>query len=119
MNDKRSIPVAQYDGKTLVAKYRNITLAAEMSGAQPAHIGKVTNGVRNTAGGFHWKTLTSFDGKLSNKRTGIVQKDTGGNVLAVYSDLDAAAYMTGISKDKIEAVMEGTKRSVSGYIFAS
>ena len=115
---KKVIPVAQYDGKSLVAKYASISVASTMNGVQNAHIGKVANGLRNTAGGFVWKSLNNFNGTLSPRCVGIVQTDRDGNILAAYADLATAANLTGISESKISAVLLGTRRSVNGYIFS-
>lgn len=111
-------PVAQYEGKTLLAKYSTIATASTLNGIQPAHIGKVANGLRNTAGGFSWKSLSRFNGKLSPKHTGLVQSDLEGNVLAVYADVDTAAALTGINAKTISSVVSGSRRSVNGYIFS-
>lgn len=110
-------PVAMYEGKTLVAKYTSIAYAAEMTGTQPAHIGKVANGLRESAGGYGWKSLKTFGSKLSPKRPGIAQCTKDGDVIAVYADADTASSLTGIKTNQINDVVKGSKSSAGGYVW--
>lgn len=108
---KKSIAVSQYEGKKLVAKYRSIAEAASLTGVQPAHIGKVANGLRNTAGGFNWKSMKTFSSKMKN---GVTQTDSKG-VLAVYADADIAARYTGVRASAISKALSGKSRTAGGF----
>jgi len=110
----RNVAVSQYEGKTLVAKYRSISEAANTTGVQPAHIGKVTNGIRKSAGGFSWKSLNSFSGKM---KSGVTQSDSSG-ILAVYASPDLAAKFTGVRLSAINKVLSGSGKSAGGYSWA-
>jgi len=113
----RNKSVAQYEGKTLLAKYTSIANAAFLTEAQPAHIGKVANGLRNSAGGYGWK-FTNNSNRLSKNVPGILQIDTDTDeVVAVYRDVDTAATLSGLSATKINRVLTGSSKSVSGYTF--
>jgi DNA endonuclease I-HmuI-like, NUMOD-like domain len=111
----RNIAVSQYNGKKLVAKYRSITEAAEMTGVQPAHIGKVANGIRNTAGGFSWKSTKTFSPKMKN---GVTQSDSTG-AIAVYADLDLASSFSGVTRKSIDKVLSGKGKMAGGYLWSA
>lgn len=114
----KNVPVAQYEGGTLLAKYPSITDASALTGTQRAHIGKVASGIRKTAGGFAWKSMKNFTGRLSPRNAGITQMDRSGNVLAVYANVGAASRVTGIAEGRIEKVLVGNGRVAGGSLWA-
>ncbi len=113
----RNKAVAQYEGKTLLAKYPSIANAAFLTETQPAHIGKVASGLRNTAGGYVWN-FTGSTKRLSKNVPGILQIDNEtDDVVAVYRDVDTASTLSGLSVAKITRVLSGAGKTVSGYRF--
>ena len=111
---KKSIAVSQYQGNKLIAKYRSITEAATLTGVQPAHIGKVASGIRKTAGGFSWKSMKSFTGKM---KSGVTQSDANG-VVAVYANPDIAAKISGVRASAINNALSGKRRTAGGFSWA-
>lgn len=107
--------VSQYENGKLIARYSSITTAASIVGAQPAHIGKVAAGKRNTAAGYSWKYTPSLSDRLTKARKGVTQLDTDGNVVAVYESAELAATLTGIKLERINKVLAGNSRSAGGY----
>jgi len=113
----RNKAVAQYEGKTLLAKYSSISYAAYLTETQPAHIGKVANGLRNTAGGYVWN-FTGSTKRLSKNVPGVLQIDNDtDDIVAVYRDVDTASNLSGFSSTKINNVLSGVSKTVSGYRF--
>jgi len=116
MSNKKNVQVAQFNKNgELLAKYASLTEAAYWSEAQVAHIGKVANGKRKTAGGFIWKNvgktaLTPF----TTRTVGVRQTDEDGNIVAVYATPEIAATMTSISAKRITKAMT-SKRKTAGY----
>jgi len=115
MLNKKNVQIAQYNKNgELLAKYASITEAAYWSETQVAHIGKVANGKRKTAGGFIWKNAPAALSPLTAREVGIRQTDTDGNLVAVYATPEFAATMTDISAKRITAAVK-SGRMVSDY----
>lgn len=114
MNTKQ---VAQYVGNKMVARYFSITDAATLTSTQRAHIGKVCNGIRKTAGGSTWKYTRINGSKLPVGS--VIQYDvTTGDAVAVFANLNTASEILGIPSAKIERVLSGASKKVNGYTFA-
>jgi len=116
MLNKKNVQIAQYNKNgDLLAKYASITEAAYWSETQVAHIGKVANGKRKTAGGFIWKNVgqTALT-PLTARIVGIRQTDTNGDLVAVYATPEIAANMTQISAKRITKAMN-SNRKIAGY----
>lgn len=111
--------VSQYEEGKLIARYASIKTAATVVGAQPAHIGKVAAGKRNTAAGYGWKYTTKLSDRLTKARKGVSQLDSDGNVVAIYESANLAASLTGIKLDRINKVLAGTSRSAGGYTWVA
>ncbi len=118
MNKSNTIPVSQYLGGKLVAKYPSIALASSLTNVQPAHIGKVANGLRKTAGGFSWKSSKKFSNKFTSKLFGVSQLDLNGNVLAIYESALSASTATGVSEKTINKVILGKSSRAGGFVWA-
>ncbi len=113
-------PVSQFRDGVLIARYPSIAVAAFLSETQPAHIGKVASGLRETAGGSTWRFDRVFKTRLTKSNLGITQvdlEDGGGTVIALYDSVQTAAIMSGLSVRQINAVMIGERKSVDGYSF--
>lgn len=87
--------VSQYEGKTRVATFASIAVAAELTGAQRAHIGKVANGIRNTASGYVWRNA-----KGTSKKDQVVLMNDG-SVVATFPSIEALSLVTGTSVKEI------------------
>lgn len=114
-------PVSQYDvSGNLIARYPSIAVAAFLSEVQPAHIGKVAAGLRTTAGGYTWKTNSRFTRKLTATNPGILQIDVENDddLLAVYSDVETASLMSGLTEVQIARVLAGVQATIDGYTFS-
>ena len=119
MSNRKLVPVAQYEGTTLLAKYPSISMAALTTNTQPAHIGKVTSGKRNKAGGYQWKSMKAFDGeKLTPKLTGVIQTSLAGDILAVYADAEVAAKITGVNLKQLNKVLSGNGKRAGGFLWS-
>lgn len=114
----KSKVVSQYNGTHLIAKYSTVALASELNDVQPSHVGKVANGLRNTAGGFRWrfpKTVNLSRG-LSSVNRGIGQIDVEtGEIVAVYESIDMASTITGFRRASINNSTTKLGRSAGGF----
>jgi DNA endonuclease I-HmuI-like, NUMOD-like domain len=112
-------PVSQYRDGVLIARYPSIAVAAFLSETQPAHIGKVAAGLRETAGGFYWEFAQSFGVNLTRTNSGLSQIDleNDGSVVALYDSIETAALMSGLTITQINKVLSGNRKSVDGYTF--
>lgn len=116
---KQKKVVSQYSGKTLLARYSSIAVAADFVGAQPAHIGKVAAGKRNSAGGFQWKYSNTISDKLTRSRKGITQFNDAGDIVAVYESVETAAKITGMTAKRIAKALGSKTGKAGGYIWKS
>ena len=115
MLNKKNVQIAQYNKNgDLLAKYASITEAAYWSDTQVAHIGKVANGKRKTAGGFIWKAAPAALSPLTARDLGVRQTDADGKLVAVYSTPEFAETMTEISAKRITAAVK-SGRLMSEY----
>ena len=115
MTNTKNVQIAQFNKNgELLAKYASITEAAYWSDAQVAHIGKVANGKRKTAGGFIWKTAPAALSPLTTSTKGVRQTDAAGKLVAVYATPEIAATMTTISAKRITAAVK-SGRLMSEY----
>jgi hypothetical protein len=119
MSNSKRVPIAQFSGSRLVAKYPSITEASLITSTQKAHIGKVANGLRKSAGGYQWKHLKNFTNRLSPRNAGIAQLSKDGSVLAVFADVATASALTGVSEARITKVVLGSGRVAGGYMWAN
>ena len=118
MRNRKAVPVAQYEGTTLLAKYPSISMAATTTKTQPAHIGKVTNGLRPKAGGYQWKSMKAFNGKLSTKLDGVVQTSLSGDIIGVYANAEVAATITGVNLKQLNKVLSGNGKRAGGFLWS-
>jgi len=117
MSKSNTVQIAQYNKNgELLAKYASLSEAAYWTSTQVAHIGKVANGKRKTAGGFGWKHTNTIE-TLTNNTKGIRQTDEAGNTIAVYSTPEFAASMTEVSAKRIMAAVS-SKRKLAGYLWS-
>lgn len=107
---KQSVSQFSSDG-LLLAKYPSITAAGLATGTQVAHIGKVCNGKRKTAGGCSWNYNKSFTTAMRGKGTALVQSDLNGIVLAVFTNPAAAATVTGLKEAAIDRLLSSGRAS--------
>ncbi|MBT8449171.1 MAG: hypothetical protein KJO69_05750 [Gammaproteobacteria bacterium] len=113
------VPVTQYRNGKAIAKYPSITVASRFTKVQPAHIGKVAAGRRNTAGGFSWKSSKSFTDRFSPRNAGVSMMNKDGQVLATYASAEIASEMSGVALKGITKVITGAGRIAGGYRWAS
>lgn len=101
----------------LLARYPSLSNASTFSEAQVAHIGKVVNGKRTTAGGYSWKTINSLGTVLTGKVRGVQQIDVlSGEIVAIYNSLETSSLMSGITSSKIQRSIDG-RGAPEGYRF--
>jgi hypothetical protein len=114
--------ITQYDGRKIVARYSTIMTASRVTGTDQSHISKVARGVRNTAGGYKWRYARGNIFNSLKRPGGVVQLDKTGNIVAIYSDMNYAAQLSGSNIDRIadsmySYYMTGRGRIVKGYRF--
>lgn len=113
--------ITQYEGTKIVARYATIMTASRLTGADQSHISKVARGRRETAGGYRWK-YTRGDMLTRTRPGAIAQLDKTGNVVAIYSDSEYAAQLSGSKHNRIlDSLFNyyngGRGRIVNGYRF--
>lgn len=119
MSDNKKVKIAQFDksGK-IIARYMSLSEASTRTGVQVAHIGKVANGKRLSAGGFVWKHVTGNMDKLNRTTRGIRQTTKDGITVAIFSDADTAASMVkGVTAKRIITAITSDK-IVAGYLWS-
>jgi len=112
--------VSQYVGNRLVAKYNSVTTASGLTSVQQAHIGKVANGIRTTAGGYAWSfpKTTDLAKGLTRKNRGIGLMDSHGNLVSIFENVDTASEILGYTTSRISNSLMNNKR-VRGLVFVS
>ena len=110
------------DGSEFLRTFGSIEEAAEASGAQSEHIGKVCRGKRKTAGGFHWKFVHPEDQETKKilEFTKIQQWSFDlTTLIAEYDTIKEASETSGAECSSISRCCKGKGRSAGGFKWKS
>lgn len=98
-----------------VAAYKSAYLANAMSMVPYSTIKHAINGRKSRE--FTWKELATLSNVARRKNT-VKQTDTvTGELVAVFSDIETAAELNGVSPSAITRVISGGRKSLMGYTF--
>jgi group I intron endonuclease len=117
-SNRKEVQQWSKDGSEFIRTFPSIEEAAKDSGAHGEHIGKVCNGSRKTAGGFHWKFVNQDD--IQNKEvlkfTKLQQWSFDGTTLIEeFETLKEASDKTNTDRSCIGRCCKGRGRSAGGF----
>jgi group I intron endonuclease len=106
------------DGKELLRTFESVEEAEQVTGADGSHVAKVCKGVRQTAGGFHWKFVNPEDVRTNQllKFTKVQQWSFDGKTLIQEFDtIREASEKSGARNGHISKCCKGKLRSAGGF----
>ena len=122
---KEKTVIYQYNLKgEFVNEFENIKMACDS--IKSKGVGKVINGLQNTAGGFYWKRVIAGYPKTSikieqnqvegmNIPKSVVQMNDKGDIIMIFKSIKEASKAVGVGEKSIRFAASGKQKHAGGY----